>query len=274
MILDMLTNSELMKKENIADGYDIFTGDVDENHECNQIYGEIHTGDEWIPARDHYCRPRVNFTNDMPAGIVIFGDKSHTDLHGAIALTPIIFTLTFFKEKCCNNPKFWRVLGYLPNLENGKDKSNKTPVVNNLQDEHDCLSCVFETIRQIYKNGGFRATVLGKDVNIKIWIHYFIGDTEGNNKWRGHYQGSKSGVHRPCRDCSCSFHDLSNPNPNCVYATMNEVREAKIEMRDSKAVGLPRYKQLSRHPIKNALTKKYMPLSNMHHGPSAMMPPE
>ena len=48
----------------------------------------------------------------------------------------------------------------------------------------------------------------------------------------------------------------------------------KIEMRDSKAVGLLRYKQLSRHPIKNALTKKYMPLSDMHHGPSAMMPPK
>jgi hypothetical protein len=53
---------------------------------------------------------------------------------------------------------------------------------------------------------------------------------------------------------------------------MNEMREAKREMGDSKAVGLLRYKQLSRHPIKNALTKKYMPLSDMHHGPSAMMP--
>ncbi len=52
----------------------------------------------------------------MPVGIVIFGDKSHADLHGALALTPIIFTLAFFKEKCRNNPKFWRVLGYLPNL--------------------------------------------------------------------------------------------------------------------------------------------------------------
>jgi hypothetical protein len=133
---------------------------------------------------------------------------------------------------------------------------------------------VFETIRQIHTNGGFRATVLGKDVNIKIWIHYFIGDTEGNNKWLGHYQGSKSGVHCLYRDCSCSFHDLSNPYPNCVYATMNEMRETKREMRDSDAVGLFRYKQRSRHLIKNALTKKYMPLSDMHHDPSAMMPPE
>ena len=81
----------------------------------------------------------------MPVGIVIFGDKSHTDLHGALALTPIIFTLAFFNGKCWNNLKFWRVLGYLPNLGNGKNKSNKTPTVNKIQDEHDCVSCVFES---------------------------------------------------------------------------------------------------------------------------------
>jgi hypothetical protein len=147
MIMDILTNTntELMNKENIAEGYDIFTGDVDENHKSNRKYGEIHTGDEWIPARDRYCRPHDNFTNDMPVGIVIFGDKSHTDLHGALALTPIIFTLAFFIGKCWNNLKFWRVLGYLPNLGNGKNKSNKTPTVNKIQDEHDCVSCVFES---------------------------------------------------------------------------------------------------------------------------------
>ena len=72
MIMDILTNSELMNKEHTLDGYDVFTGDVDENHKSNQNYGEIHTGDEWIPARDHYCQPHDNFTNDMPVGIVIF----------------------------------------------------------------------------------------------------------------------------------------------------------------------------------------------------------
>jgi hypothetical protein len=80
MILDILTNPDLMRKENFAKDYDIFTGDVDENHPSSQNYGEIHTGDEWIPARDRYCQS----PNDMPIGIVIFGDKSHTDLHGAL----------------------------------------------------------------------------------------------------------------------------------------------------------------------------------------------
>jgi hypothetical protein len=113
MIMDILTNSYLMKKENIVVGYDIFTGDMDDNHEANKQYGEIHTGDEWIPAWDRYCRPHDTFTNDMPVGMVIFGDKSHTNLHGALALTPIIFTLTIFNQKCRNDPKFWRVLFYL-----------------------------------------------------------------------------------------------------------------------------------------------------------------
>jgi hypothetical protein len=271
MIMDLLTDPELMAKENFAEGYDIFTGDADDTHPSNQNYGEIHTGDEWIPARNRYCRS----PNDMPIAIIIFGDKSHTDLHGSLALTPIIFTLSLFNEKCRNDPKFWRVLGYVPNLSHGKNKSNKTPTVYKVQDEHDCLSCVFESIRHIHKNEGFRTTVLGRDVIVKIWIHYFIGDTEGNNKWLGHYQGSNPGVSRPYRDCECCFDDLSNPNPTCIYVTMDETRDARRELlRGNEAISLLRFKQLSRHPIKNALTLKNMPLSDMHHGPSAMMPPE
>ena len=45
-------------------------------------------------------------------------------------------------------------------------------------------------------------------------------------------------------------------------------------LQGNEADGLLRFKELSRHPIKNALTIKNMPLSDMHHGPSAMMPPE
>ena len=183
----------------------------------------------------------------MPVGIIIFGDKSHTDLHGALALTPIIFTLSFFNEKCRNNHKFWRVLGYVPNLSYGKNKSNKTPTVNKVQDEHNCLSCVFESIRQIHKNNGFQARVLDVAVNVKIWIHYFISDTEGNNKWLGHYQGSNPGVQRPYQDCTCSFYDLSNPNPSCVYVTINETRDAMRDLQENEAVGLMRFKELRRH---------------------------
>ncbi len=91
----------------------------------------------------------------MPVGMGIFGDKSHTDLHGALALTPIIFTLTFFNQKCHNDPKFWRVLGYLPNLGYGKNKLNKMTTVNKIQNTRDTSprhSAVRRSISQAESN--------------------------------------------------------------------------------------------------------------------------
>jgi len=117
------------------------------------------------------------------------------------------------------------------------------------------------------------ASVLGREVNIKIWVHYFIGDTEGYNKWLGHYPGARQ-VHRPYRDCQCDFNNMSNPNPTCVYTTLSEMRDAKRLKNIDENQGLLRLKEMSRYDIKNALTKKYMPLSDNIHGPYCMMPPE
>jgi hypothetical protein len=125
----------------------------------NNNYGEIHTGDEWLPARNRFCCPLDDFHNHMPVGLVIFGDKSHTDLHGSLALTPIIFTLTMFNQTSRNNPKFWRPLGYIPNLSYGKNKADKTATNDKVQDEHDCLSVVFESIRAIHRSGGFEMSI-------------------------------------------------------------------------------------------------------------------
>ena len=58
--MDLLTDRNLMNKSNIAEGYDIFSGDVDPTNQSNQKYSEVHTGDEWLPARDRFCSPPVN----------------------------------------------------------------------------------------------------------------------------------------------------------------------------------------------------------------------
>jgi hypothetical protein len=91
MIISLLSDPSVMNKKNFAEGYDVFTG-KDHNHPANNKYGEVHTGDAWLPARDRYCQNKT----DMPVGLIVFGDKSHTDLHGALSLTPIIFTQTLF----------------------------------------------------------------------------------------------------------------------------------------------------------------------------------
>jgi hypothetical protein len=92
-----------MNKKNFAEGYNLLIGKVD-NHPANNKYGEVHTGNAWLPARDRYCQNKT----DMPVGFIVFGDKSHTDLHGALSLTPIIFTLTLINCAARNDSKFWR----------------------------------------------------------------------------------------------------------------------------------------------------------------------
>jgi hypothetical protein len=67
MILDILTNPICIQESNFAPGYNVFTGDVDENYDENKMYGEIHTGNAWLPARDKFCNPNNNGDN-MPLG--------------------------------------------------------------------------------------------------------------------------------------------------------------------------------------------------------------
>ena len=85
-----------------------------------------------------------------------------------------------------------------------------------VQDEHNCLAYAFKSLIELSEAGGIQTTVMGKEVIVKPFIQYFIGDTEGHNKWLGHYQGSKPGTSRPYRDCHYLFADLNNPMPNCT----------------------------------------------------------
>ena len=160
-----------MKDENIAEGYDMFTGKPDENHPHNNHYGEVHTGDAWEPVLEKYC---VSDGKYMRIALIVFGDKTYTDLHGALSVTPIIFTLTLFNNASRNNPAFWRPLAYIPNLTHGKAKSNKTQPQVSVQDEHRCLALVFKSLRELNKSQrGFKMIIKGKFVKGMVWIHSF-----------------------------------------------------------------------------------------------------
>ena len=89
MIMSILTDDNLMKSENLAPGYDFLTGKPTTKP---TVYDEFHTGEMWEIARAEFCVG----ANDTPLALVIFGDKSHFDLHGSLATMPLIFTLTCF----------------------------------------------------------------------------------------------------------------------------------------------------------------------------------
>jgi hypothetical protein len=269
MIISLLSDPSVMIEKNFAEGYNVLTGEVD-NHPANYKYGEVHTGDAWLPAWDRYCQNKT----DMPVELIVFGDKSHTDLHGALSLTPIIFTLTLFNCAAQNDLIFWRQIGYIPNLGYRRGTSNKTHTRDKIQDEHSCISFAFQSFKNIIKENGFQCVVLGHTVHVKVWIHYYIGDAKGNNKWLGQYPGNREGVRHPYRYCKCQFQDLSNPNPKCIYLTMADINFGKKRKQEDEDAGIEYYRSVSIYDIRNALTEKSLPLSDNINGSYKMMPPE
>jgi hypothetical protein len=87
-------------------------------------------------------------------------------------------------------------------------------------------------------------------------------------------QGNREGVRFPYHDCKCQFHDLSNPNPNCTYLTMEDINFSKKKKQEDELAGIEYYYSISMHDFRNALTEKSLPLSDNIHGPYKMMPPE
>jgi hypothetical protein len=148
VIMSLLTDPTLMQPKNIAHGYDLFTGKCEGNN-TDDRYGEIHTGDAWKPAQQ-FCG-NDNPIN-MPIALVIFGDKSHLDLHGSLSTLPIIFTLSCFNQESRNKDKFWRPLSFLLNLSYGArlTKNSKKPSHQGYQDEHDCLCAAFSSIQRLH----------------------------------------------------------------------------------------------------------------------------
>jgi hypothetical protein len=167
MIISLLNDPSAINKKNFAEGYNALTGKVD-NHPANNKYEEVHTGDAWLPARDRYHQNKT----DIPVGLIVFGEKSHTDLHGALSLTPITFTLTLFNPAVRNDSKFWRPAGYIPNLGYGRGTSNKTHTKDKIQDVHSCISFAFQSLKTSTEKMEFN--VLSWDIQCVSKFGYII----------------------------------------------------------------------------------------------------
>jgi hypothetical protein len=67
----------------------------------------------------------VTKQSTIPVALIVFGDKSHRDLHGTHSLAPIISTLTVFNRSARNNTRFWKPIGYIPNLSYAKGVADR-----------------------------------------------------------------------------------------------------------------------------------------------------
>jgi hypothetical protein len=84
---------------------------------------------------------------------VIFGDKSHFNLHGSLSTLPITFTLTCFNKGSRNKEEFRCPLAFLPNLSYGalSAKNSKKPSKQSYQDEYYCLHVALSSLQKSTK---------------------------------------------------------------------------------------------------------------------------
>ncbi len=150
-ILSLLIDESIMQRDNIADGYDIFTGKATGP---NLNYREIHTVDAWEPIHKHFCGD--DYPNNMPVALVMFGDESHFDTKGSLKVMPLMFTLSLFSQRARNDVCFWRPIGYISNLgyraptkEDTKLLHTKTPATFKLQKEHNCIAAALASLIKI-----------------------------------------------------------------------------------------------------------------------------
>ena len=260
----MLQNPSLMNTSNFAADLDIFTGKpIGERHWTH--VSEIHTAQAWEPARARHCGDHPQC---FPCGLVFFYDKSHYDRHGALALAPFMITCSFFSTEARGKPEFWEVLGYVPNLRLGVSADDPATSAQKLQDEHACISEIIKQLGDIQKEGGIPMMVMGRNVVVRPWIHFGVGDTEGNNGLTGHYNNSgNQKIKCGYRDCLCPPRDLGNSSPECVYIT----RALVLERQAQGGVAL---KAISKHPIRNAFDNANIPMSCPTYGIYKSTPPE
>ena len=87
IIMSLLTDSKLMNDQYFPDGYEKRLMDIP----------MINMG-RFILVM-HGNLQGIGFAkNDMPVALIVFGIKLNTDLHGALSLTPIIFTLMLLNQ--------------------------------------------------------------------------------------------------------------------------------------------------------------------------------
>ncbi len=185
-----------------------------------RVCGDLHTGNDYVKTKQRFCR----FRNDFPS-------NNHVLWQNLFRLLRCIINCScnvhhwIFNQHCRYLTEFWRYLEFVPNLNYHKGKFWKRSAQDKLQDKHNCLKVILKGISEVHLMGGIWTTVLGRDVVMKPWIHFLIGDAQGNNEVCGHFNHHGKCTRLYC-DCRWSFDEMGKETTYCKYVTLEELKNA------------------------------------------------
>ena len=122
MVQSLLDDESIYKAENFLPNFDVMEGPENYDH-----VGDVHTGSAWRSAHERMCTE----PEDILCPLILFIDRTPTNLHGQLSLEPVSFTLGWFNAETRRKADAWRMLGYIPNFNlKSKAMTNLCPVGN------------------------------------------------------------------------------------------------------------------------------------------------
>eukprot|EP00956_Cyclotella_meneghiniana_P008548 scaffold11579_cov40-Cyclotella_meneghiniana.AAC.13 len=270
VIQRFFTDPRLFCNENIAEGYDVFTG----RSEPSDYYGEIHTGKLFQIALETF---RIFELKLMPVTLTMFMNETHTDNKGGLNGTLVTIQYSNNNEETRMKTYSSFPIGIIPNLAYGVSKDEKIDSCKKVQDKHDCLYVILQRLIKIKNQGGMNLKVSGRDVRAMPFIHLVIGDIKGHNMLGAVFNDNSGGTCLPSRMCYCT--EFFNPEVRCEWFKVKDFIDAKkkyFEMRNThgqKTAAKELMRSISRHPVKT-VWERGVPLSSPIHGIYIAFPPE
>ena len=121
---------------------------------------------------------------------------------------------------------FWRILALVPNLKIGKGRDKAKSAVDKTNEHHEVLREAFRELQEIMNKGGFKTVINGKEVVLKFWIHFIIGDTSGHNDLCAHYN-KHFDCSYPNRDCLCNGAKMLELPIECKAITLETIEACR-----------------------------------------------
>ena len=204
------------------------------NH--SSVIGDLNTGLSFLESYKALVKNEGDVLLPVPLG----ADKTTIDAHNRLSMKPLNFSLGIFKQSVRCLPVAMRVLDYIylqatPDNDELVEDGLSTPdckvlfpaktttkkAAYNLNDYHAQIEFILKGFKWIlnYRNRKIPVT-------FRMYVPFIVGDTEGHDRFCGHFTTRFPGIHELCRICECSTKKSGYFKSNFPYRLPSRVNRA------------------------------------------------
>ena len=155
-----------------------------------------------------------NPETDIMLPIILYLDKTGTDVLQRYSLEPLLFTTTALNREARENRRFWRHLGFIPSSKNMEDS------LDSLQFYHQCLGAILNGLKSSQLNPPLLRIKRpdGTTVHLKahLPIMVILGDQLSQDTLCCRKKANAGGAGRVHRSCMCSYLSTDDHEATCA----------------------------------------------------------